>query len=162
MWVSTVRVYMSGGRSHTSWRSWARDWIGEIQHRPAPTVAAVSGTMDSKKTVAERFIRWIRNKWGNDARWEEPPVSWTVGSSSFTSLELASMVLYNGASGVPWSSGVNDNGANATFRSPWNFDPNRPAGSRWQFHDNLNPISNHPYATTVIVDEWQHGLPTAE
>jgi hypothetical protein len=118
--------------------------------------------LDSKKTVAERFIRWIRNKWGNDARWEEPPVSWTVGSSSFTSLELASMVLYNGASGVPWSSGVNDNGANATFRSPWNFDPNRPAGSRWQFHDNLNPISNHPYATTVIVDEWQHGLPTAE
>ena len=43
--------------SDTEARSWARDWIGEIQHRPAPTVAAVSGNMDSKKTVAEIIAR---------------------------------------------------------------------------------------------------------
>lgn len=118
--------------------------------------------LDSKRADAERFIRWIRNKWGSDTRWEDPPASWTVSLSSFTYLELASMVLYNGASGVPWSSGVNDNGGNASFRSPWSFDPGRPAGSRWQFHDNLNPVSNHPYATTVIVDEWENGLQIQE
>lgn len=39
--------------SDTEARRWARNWIGEIQHRPTPAVAAVSGTMDSKKAVAE-------------------------------------------------------------------------------------------------------------
>lgn len=43
--------------SDTEARRWARDWIGEIQHRPTPTVAAVSSTMDSKKTVAEIIAR---------------------------------------------------------------------------------------------------------
>ncbi len=43
--------------SDTEARRWARDWVGEIQHRPTPTVAAVSGTMDSKKAVAEIIAR---------------------------------------------------------------------------------------------------------
>ena len=43
--------------SDTEARRWARDWIGEIQHQPTPTVAAVSGTMDSKKAVAEIIAR---------------------------------------------------------------------------------------------------------
>lgn len=43
--------------SDTEARRWARDWIGEIQHRPTPTVAAVPSTMDSKKAVAEVIAR---------------------------------------------------------------------------------------------------------
>ena len=43
--------------SDTEARRWARGWVGEIQHRPTPTVAAVSGTMDSKKAVAEIIAR---------------------------------------------------------------------------------------------------------
>jgi predicted P-loop ATPase len=43
--------------SDTEARRWARDWIGEIQLRPTPTVAAVSGIMDSKKAVAEIIAR---------------------------------------------------------------------------------------------------------
>lgn len=39
--------------SDTESRRWARDWIGDIQHRPTPKVAAVPSTMDSKKAVAE-------------------------------------------------------------------------------------------------------------
>ena len=41
------------GLSDAEARRWARDWIGEIQHRPTQTVAAAPSTMDSKKAVAE-------------------------------------------------------------------------------------------------------------
>lgn len=41
------------GLSDVEARRWARDWIGDIQHRPTQTVAAASSTMDIKKAVAE-------------------------------------------------------------------------------------------------------------
>lgn len=118
--------------------------------------------LDSKKADAERFIRWIRNKWGNDARWEEPPVSWTVSSSTFDSMALAAMVLYNGASGIPSIPVTKDDGSPWSVRSPWSFDPSRPAGNRWVFRDNVNPVNHRNYATAVITDEWEHGLQAAE
>lgn len=72
------------------------------------------------------------------------------------------MVLYNGASGVPTSNGKDDSGNARTFRSPWSFDPTKPSGQRWTFHDNTNPSSGNHYATTVIRDEWEGGLPRVE
>lgn len=125
-------------------------------------VSAGQSKLNQKKSDAERFIRWIRNLWGSDSRWEEPPVTWTISSSQFTPIELATIVLYNGAHGVPWSSGKNDNGGSVTFRSPWSFDPNKPSGQRWTFHDNTNPVSGIHYATAVIEDEWEGELSVAE
>jgi hypothetical protein len=118
--------------------------------------------LDGKKSDAERFIRWIKNLWGSDSRWEEPPATWRISSSSFSPVELATIVLYNGASGIPTSSGKDDSGAPRSFKSPWIFDPTKPAGQRWKFHDNTNPVNNLHYAATVIQDEWEHGQPTSE
>jgi hypothetical protein len=118
--------------------------------------------LDGKKSDAERFIRWIKNLWGSDSRWEEPPTSWPISASSFSPVELATIVLYNGASGIPTSNGKDDNGAPRSFLSPWTFDPTKSAGQRWEFHDNTNPVNHLHYAATVIQDEWEHGQPTSE
>jgi len=71
-------------------------------------------------------------------------------------------VLYNGAAGIPSTSGIDDDGNPQSFHSPWIFDPDQPAGHRWQFRDNRNPVNGIQYATTVITEEWQSGVPFQE
>ena len=121
-----------------------------------------NGKLNGKRSDAERFIRWIRNRWQSDPNWEEPPATFTVSASSFTPVELATIVLYNGASGVPPSSVRDDSGTNRTVLSPVIFDRTRSAGNRWYFHDNTNPVSGIRYATTVISDEWEGRLQIQE
>ena len=114
--------------------------------------------LNQKKEVMERFFRWIKNKWGADARWEEPPATWTISSTNiFTPLELGTIVLYNGASGISAYTAQDDQGNSRTISTPWKFDPTRASGARWYFDDNVNN-----YTQKVVHDEWEAGLSVSE
>ncbi|MBX7157114.1 MAG: hypothetical protein K1X66_01825 [Verrucomicrobiae bacterium] len=110
-----------------------------------------------KKDNAERFIKWIRNLWKDDPKWEEPPEKWKISLSDFTLIELGTIVLYNGAQGIPPCPSKDDYGVIKNIRSPWQFDPSKPSGQRWKFYDNINK-----YTEKVIKDEWEHEQPTVE
>jgi hypothetical protein len=116
--------------------------------------------LNKKMKDSIRIFGYFKNKWRGDSRWEEPPISYSYQGFNFSAIELATMVLYNGVSGCPQSQTINDSGKPWTVTFPWTFDPNR--SPKWFFHDNLNPVSNKPYAKSVINDEWKGGSSITE
>ena len=114
--------------------------------------------LTQKRNVMERFFRWIRNKWGSDSRWEEPPAVWNISrTNDLTPLELGAIVLYNGASGIEPYAAQDDDGNERFILTPWKYDPTRPSGKKWYFDENINN-----YTIKVVQDEWESGLSVSE
>ena len=128
--------------------------IGQVYSWQVNTQAAIQ-ELGQKWSNTDRFLRYFRNKYGNQAGWQEPPQSYTISNSHFSAWDLGTMVLYNSSAGCPRSTVTDDNGHSTTIQFPWTFNPN--GSPKWVFHDN-----SQAYATHVIQDEWEAGLPYSE
>lgn len=127
---------------------------GQVYSWQVNTQVAIQ-ELGQKWTIADRIFRYFRNKYGNQPGWEEPPQSYQISNSYFSAWDLATIILYNHATGCPPSTVKNDSGNSVNVTFPWTFDPNREP--KWQFSDN-----DENYATSVIRNEWEGKLNKSE
>jgi len=124
--------------------------------------------LQQKKNWANNYVNALRGFYQPKGKWEEPPATYTPPSAStaVTSLEASYITLYNGASWLVEISGSNItyDGAYTSvshggtrYLSAWQFHPNNAAGSKWEFHKNVND-----YLKQVIYNEVDHHSQTTE
>jgi hypothetical protein len=111
-------------------------------------VIAGKEELDNKLSLATAYFEAVERTFPTE--WEEPPLSYTPPgrSTALTSLEAATIQLYNGASIVrelddPF-------GGTDTYISSWRFDENASSGNRWTFVPNSN---NYVYK---VIGEYEN------
>jgi len=108
--------------------------------------------LNTQRTIAQAYFDYIVRQHGANAL-SDLPASYTPQGSptSLTPLEAATLQLYNGPS--VRVNGVNIYGNPEQYKSCWEFDPNKPVGSRWQFLPNGND-----YVYKVIYEEFDGNI----
>lgn len=104
-------------------------------------VKSMNETLRNKLSDAQRFLGYYASAYSNQLNWSDPP-STNINGQAVSAEMWATMVLYNGAEGIPVQSTPTHN---QKFRSPLQFNPQT---GEWIFHQNTR---NPNYVRDVIM-----------
>jgi len=131
---------------------WGIGQIDRSGNKPTPGITTTAEAWDWKANIDSmvekiadkradhrRFIGYFEQAYGALPKWAPPPASYTINTITFSAEQWATMVLYNGAKGIPNAPIPVSPTKKENPQTPWLFVP---SSGNWVFRDNTNKYAN--------------------